>query len=450
MKDWFLENFDNIKGDLFTFLKFKTISADPSYKEEIIACSKWLSSYLEKIGLKSTILKTPTYPIVFAENKNFLKDKPTLLIYGHYDVQPVDPIEEWHSDPFEPMEKNGNIYARGALDDKGQVFYAICAVKALLEKKLPINIKFCIEGEEESSSSGLEATLSEYREKLKSDYLLAIDFNMPDASTPAITLGARGSVSMSIEFTGSDTDLHSGEHGGLAYNPLHALVETFAKFWDEKGRVAIKGFYDDVKDLSQEQKKKLDLVFDKERYKNEFGVEALFHEEGYTNLESNWFRPILMINGIGGGYFGSGFKSVIPKKAIAKVSCRIVPDQNPEKIAHLIKEFLQKHVKKGIKLKIDVIDTGLALRGDCETPLAKAVSQAMEEVFKKPCKYIYCGGSVPVVANISKELNVKPVMIGMGISTDNIHAPNEHFEIERFRKGFLCTARAIEILGGGK
>ncbi len=449
MEDWFRRNFEKVKEDLFTFLKFKSISADPSFNSEITACSKWLSSYLEKIGLKSELLKTPTHPIVFAENKNFCEGKPTVLIYGHYDVQPVDPIEEWKSDPFEPRMEGDEIYARGALDDKGQIFYAICALKALLEKGLPLNVKFCIEGEEESSSSGLNSTLEKYKEKFKADYLLAIDFNMVSSDTPALTLGARGNVSLSLEFIGGKTDLHSGEHGGVAYNPLHALIDLFSLFWDEKGKVAIKGFYDDVKEIPEDQKSKVDLFFDAEKYKQEFGVEALFHEEGYTNVETNWFRPILMINGIGGGYYGPGFKSVIPKKAIAKVSCRIVPDQNPEKIAILLKDFLQKHVKKGIKLKIDVIDTGYAASGDNKSPLAKALERAMEDVFEKPCKYIYCGGSVPVIAKMAKVLNVGTVMMGVGILTDNIHAPNEHFSFSRFQKGFLCVAKALEILGRG-
>lgn len=446
MKKWFLENFDLLLEELFTFLRFKSISADPKCKDEIISCAKWLVNYLEKIGLNSKLLPTSSYPIVYGENKNLNKEKETILIYGHYDVQPADPLEEWEDDPFEPKIKNKKIYARGALDNKGQVFYTICAIAFYLKKYkvLPVNIKFCLEGEEETSSKGLSETLIKYKDIFKADYLLAVDFNILDENSPALILGARGLSAISVEFVGSNIDFHSGDLGGIAYNPLRAAVDVLSKLHDEKGRVAIDGFYDDVKEIP----KNISLPsFDKERYKKEFGIGAFHEEEGYSLVEANWFRPTLEINGIGGGYFSSGFKTVIPKKVICKISARLVPDQDPKKIALLIKEFLQKHTKKGIEVNIDIFEGGYAIRGKSDSALAKALFSAMEDVFNSPCKYIYSGGSVPIIALMKNKLNMEPIMMGMGISSDNMHAPNEHFSLERFKKGFLCIVKALEIFG---
>lgn len=455
MNTWFSKNIDLLLEDFFAFLRFKSISADPSYRNEIENCAKWLEKHLSKIGLESKLLSTETYPVVFAKNKNFDEAKPTILIYGHYDVQPVDPLSEWKTDPFDPKIIDGEIYARGAVDDKGQIFYAISAVQFFLEKylsknssdkspSLPFNIKFCVEGEEESSSRGLKNALDRYKDTLKADYLFAIDFGSRDENVPAITLGARGMVTMTLEFIGSKVDFHSGEFGGIAFNPIKACVLTLSKLWDDKGRITVPGFYDDVKKVDQ---KNVKAAFDKEKYEEEFGIFAFHSEEGFTNLESNWFRPTIEINGIGGGYFDVGFKSVIPKKVICKLSSRIVKNQNPEKIASLIKDFLQKQTKKGIDLKIDVIDAGSAIGGDAGGKLTKALTKAMEEVYRCPCEYVYCGGSVPIVALMIDKLKAQPTMLGLGLATDNVHAPNEHFSLKRFEKGFLSVAKALEVFG---
>lgn len=451
MDTWFLKNLDLLLEDLFTFLRFKSISADPSYCNEINSCAKWLEKHLSKIGLESKLLPTETYPVVFAKNKNFDEGKPTILIYGHYDVQPVDPLNEWKTDPFDPKIIKGNIHARGALDDKGQIFYAISAVQFFLEKyssttsnAFPFNIKFCVEGEEESSSRGLKKALDKYKDTLKADYLFAIDFGARDENIPAITLGARGMLTMTLEFIGSNVDFHSGEFGGVAYNPLKACVQTLSKLWDDKGRINIDGFYDDVKKVD---KKHIKAVFDKEKYEKEFGLHAFHSEEGFSSIESNWFRPTIEINGIGGGYFDVGFKSVIPKKVVCKLSSRLVKDQKPEKVANLIKDFLQKQTKKGIELKIDVIDGGSAISGEVSGKLTQALTKAMEEIYRCPCEYVYCGGSVPIIALMIEKLKAEPTMLGLGLATDNIHAPNEHFSLKRFEKGFLSVAKALEVFG---
>ncbi len=450
LKLWYLKNFDELLKDYLVFLRFKTISAKKEYKSEIIACSNWLAKYLKKIGMAPQIIQTSTYPIVYAE-KIISENLPTLLIYGHYDVQPIDPIEEWICDPFEPIIKDDNVYARGASDDKGQIFYSIAAVQCLLslKKKLNVNIKFCIEGEEESKSKGLFEAIDSLKDKLKATYLLVIDFGLPDVDIPAITLGIRGLICLSCEFTGSSIDLHSGEHGGLAYNPLRGVVEVLSKLVDENGKVNIKHFYDDVRKI-EDVRKIYDLDFDEEKYKKTFSIKELGGEKDFKGIQANWLRPTIEINGIGGGYFMEGFKTVIPSKVQVKISSRLVPDQQPDKIANLIKDFLEKNIPKQLDMKVKYEGGGEALRADYTSLIAKATAKAYEEVFGKPCKKILAGGSVPVIGKIVEKLKCQPVMMGTALIGDNIHAPNEHFGLDRFKKGFLTCARTIMILGQEK
>jgi acetylornithine deacetylase/succinyl-diaminopimelate desuccinylase-like protein len=449
-KSWYTKNFDELLNSYLEFLKFKTISAKKENKSELVRCADWLARYIKKIGMNPEVIQTSTYPIVYAE-KIIDEKLPTLLIYGHYDVQPVDPILEWTSDPFEPIVKDDIVYARGASDDKGQIFYSILAMQSILslKKKLNINIKFCIEGEEESKSKGLFESIDKLKEKFKSDYLLVVDFGLPAKDIPAITLGIRGLISLSCEFIGSKTDLHSGEHGGLAYNPLRAVVEVLAKLVDKDGRVNIEHFYDDVTEI-ENPKKLFDLDFDVEKYKTTFGIKELGGEKDFKGVQANWLRPTLEINGIGGGYFQEGFKTVIPSKVSVKISSRLVPNQNPDKIVNLIKDFLEKNVPKQIDIKVKYEGGGGAVRADGNSLIAKATAEAYEEVFEKPCKRILAGGSVPVVEKIVEKLKCQPVMMGTALMGDNIHAPNEHFGLDRFEKGFLTVARIIQILGQKK
>lgn len=448
-EEWFSKNVERLMDDLFALLKFKSISADINCKDEILKCARWLQTHLEKIGLNSCLLNTPSNPIVFAENKKIDKSKPTVLIYGHYDVQPVDPLEEWIHPPFEPKMVDEQIFGRGAQDDKGQIFYTICAIEFFLQKykDLPVNIKFCIEGEEEVSSLGLSKSIEKYKDQMSADYLLAVDFNIPHERAPALTLGARGVVTLTLELKGSNIDLHSGELGGIAYNPLRAAVELLAKLWDEEGRIAIDGFYDDV---IVPKKEKLFTGMEKNLYSDLFDIRAFHRENNFTLQESNWFRPTIEINGIGGGYFQKGFKTVIPKTVICKLSSRIVPNQNPHKIALLIKEFLQKHVKKGIELKVDIEGEGAPFWSSEKNELCKALTVAIEEAFNIPATFIYAGGSVPIIEKMVSVLKTEPVMIGLGVVSDNAHAPNEHFSKDRFKKGFLSIVKGLDILGGRK
>lgn len=449
LKQWFNQHRAAVRDEYFEFLRFKSISADPAFAPDVKKCSGWVRDYLvKKTGMKAELIETAGYPLVYAEDLRAGPKAPTVLIYGHYDVQPVDPLALWHNDPFDPTERQGKVYARGAVDDKGQIFYAMLALRALKElgKKLPVNLKVCIEGEEESGSVGLSEAVVTLKEKLKGDFLLVVDFDQFDAETPAISLSARGLVCLELTLTGSKGDLHSGVHGGMAYNPNKALVQLLAKLWDEKGRVCIPGFYDAVYEPSAEEKKAFSFHYDPKSYTEEFGVEAFGGEAGRSLAENNTLRPTLEINGIGGGYFGAGFKTVIPARATAKISCRLVPHQDPEKIAKALLDFLHQHVVPGMKLETAFFGKEAAFRGKSDSALAKAVSQAATEVTGKACKKVLCGGSIPVVAKMIRELGVEVVGMGYGLPTDAIHAPNEHFDLQRLEKGFLTVGRALELL----
>jgi len=449
LKKWMETYRATVREDYFHFLRFKSISTDPSYANDLRACAEWLKSYIAKnTNMHAEVIETEGYPLVYAEDMRAGPDAPTILVYGHYDVQPVDPLGLWQSDPFEPTERNGKIYARGAVDDKGQVFFAVTALKAWKElgKELRVNLKFCIEGEEESASHGLSKSLPKLKSKLKADTILVIDFDQFDEKVPALTFGARGLMAFEVTLTGSKGDLHSGAHGGMAFNPNRALVELLSKVWDDQGRIQIEGFYDDVVELSEEEKRLYSFHYEKESYSKEFGIDAIGGERGRTLADNNGFRPTFEINGMSGGYTGIGFKTVIPANASAKISCRLVPNQAPKRIFELVSSFLKKQVEPGIKIQITNLGGEAAFRGNPNCALAKAVALAATEVTGKPCKNLMCGGSIPIIASMVKNLGVEVVGMGYGLATDDIHAPNEHFDMGRFEKGFLTLGRALELL----
>lgn len=442
-KEWIKTQRQSVMDDYFTFLRFPSISADPEFKEAMLQCSRWLAAYLQKhTTLKIETIATPGYPLVYGEDLSAGPNAKTVLIYGHYDVQPVDPLELWVSPPFEPTIREGKIYARGAVDDKGQIFYAISALRALKEgkQKLPVNIKLCIEGEEESASLGLGKALASLQDKLKADALFVIDFDQFDQDTPAMTLSARGMVTMEVTLTGSHSDLHSGIHGGLAYNPNKALVQLLAQLWKEDGSVAVEGFYEDV---VKGERGDFAFKYTEESYKKQFGVGVLGGEKGRSLFENNCLRPVLEINGIAGGYAGAGFKTVIPAKARAKLSCRLVPNQDPVKVGKQIAHFLQKHVVDGMKIEVSVLDGAPSFRGKADSFLAKAFSEAAHAATGKACKNILGPASIPIVAAMMKTLRCDVVGMGYGLPTDNIHAPNEHFDWTRFEKGFVTVAETL-------
>ncbi len=453
LRDWFQENETKIQADFFHFLQFKSISTDLSYKGECLKTANWLLSYLEELDFKGDLLENSGLPVVFAEIK---KDSsfPTILIYHHYDVQPVDPIDLWYSDPFTPSLKEGKVFARGASDNKGQCFLTITALKAIKELliDLPLNIKLFIEGEEESGGNGTQEVLKKYREKFQSDYLCVIDFDIPSKDVPAVSMGYRGLLAVNIECTNASTDLHSGIHGGIALNPNRILVDLLAKCWDEKGRVTIPHFYENIQEISQKEKDLVDFSFDEEKYRKNFGVGALCFEEGVASpKEANGLFPTLEINGMWGGYTGMGFKTVIPAKAFAKVSCRLVPGQDPHEIMKNLEQFMLQNTPKNAELKITWHHGAKAYRATGSSPLIQAVRKSMEEIFeKKPCLSTLCGGAVPIVRDLMEASQSEPAMFGFALDTDNVHAPNEHFEWECFKKGFMTVARLLWKISHGK
>lgn len=433
--------------EYFSFLRFKSVSTDPQYKQEVLACADWLSHYLQEMGFTVERWETSGHPTLFASHLKAGPNQPTLLLYNHYDVQPVDPIEEWLSPPFEPTVRNGEVFARGAQDNKGQCFYTLQGLKK--SSQLPINIKLCIEGEEECGSAGLSRLLQqpEKRQKLKADYLAIVDMGIPDMKTPAVTLGVRGIVTMELVVQGSKGDLHSGSHGGIVFNPVHALVQLLASVRNSEGKITIPGFYDDITPLNPEEKGAITFDFDQAQYEKMFEASPTGGEKEYSPLERAGLRPTFEINGIAGGYAGAGFKTVLPAKAIAKISCRLVPDQDPQKMATIVKKFLENAAPKGVQVSVKILEgKGKAIRANPSSKLVKAFSQAYQELFKKPCQCILDGGSIPIVTQLAEASGGEVILLGLGLPDDNIHAPNEHFGIDRIEMGTELLARTIELL----
>lgn len=435
--------------DYMTFLRFPSVSTDPMYKEDVLACCEWLADYVRNIGFDVEIWPTSGYPVIFASHMKAGPDQPTLLIYNHYDVQPVDPIEEWHTLPFEPYVKGNEVMARGAQDNKGQCFYTLQAIKFLLEQegKLPVNIKLCIEGEEECGSKGISSIVKKKQKELQADYLAIVDMGIPDRKQPVVTLGVRGIVAMDVELVGSSTDMHSGACGGIVYNPIHGLAELLARLHDANGKVTVPGFYDSIVALTEEEKKEFAFHFDEQKFHKDFHAQPTGGEQGYSPNERAWIRPTLEINGISGGYSRPGFKTVIPAKAYAKISCRLVPNQEPDRIVELVIKFLKEHCPNGLKLNVHVHEGhGMAFRAQSSSKIVQAFKKAYEEVLHVPCEYALSGGSIPIAAELAKVSNAETVLVGFALSTDCIHAPNEHFGLDRIEDGFLLIVQALRNL----
>ncbi len=438
-----------ILEDYFTFLRFQSISSEPKFSKQTLAAASWVKDYLIEAGLDVQMWETSDFPVVFATWLNAPSDKPTVMLYGHYDVQPVDPLELWESPPFEPTVRDGEVYARGAQDNKGQCFYVISALRTILKEEgsLPVNVKLCIEGGEEIGSPGLSGILKDKKAELQADHVLIVDVGLHDMDSPAVTIGVRGLVAMTLEVQGSLTDLHSGSHGGIVYNPNHALIQILDSLRDSSGKILVPEFYDDVRKVAPETKEKLSFDFQAEQYEAAFGAKPTGGELSLSPLESGWLRPTLEINGLGGGYSGEGFKTVIPAKAIAKISCRLVPDQDPEDIGNKIKSFIQQNTPEGVTSTLTIHPgTGKAVRTRPDSEIAQASAKAFSEVFDKPCSYILEGASIPVTPELTKASGGSVLLIGYGLPGDQIHAPNEHFGLERFKKGFVTIGRILTIL----
>lgn len=444
---------DKIVQDFYTFLSFPSVSSEPQYKQQLLECADWIKGYLKNLDFHVELWPTSGHPVIFASYNKAGPNAPTLLIYNHYDVQPVDPIEEWTSPPFTPTARNGEIFARGAQDNKGQCYYVLQALRLYLSLhgSFPINIKLCIEGEEEMGSPGLSHVLKTKQKELKADYLVIADLGLRDPKVPAVTLGLRGLVTFEIELTGSHTDLHSGSHGGIVINPIHALVELLAGVRDAKGKITIPGFYDAVVEIPPEERTKVSFNFDVAEYQTSVGAYPAGGEKEYSVLERAWTRPTFEVNGIHGGYTGKGFKTVIPAKAFAKFSCRLVPNQDPQKIGELVANYLKTSAPQGVEVNVKVHPGGgKAIRVSSSAKIVEAFSKAFEEVFEMPCEFIFEGASIPIATELAETCGGEVILVGLGLTTDQIHAPNEHFSLKRIEQGIQIISRAIELLGTNK
>lgn len=440
------ENIDELKE----LLRIPSISSLSQHKEDIQKAASWISDKLTNIGMEHVeIVQTKGHPIVYAEWVH-QENAPTVLVYGHYDVQPVDPVHLWETPPFEPTIRDEKIFARGATDDKGQLFLHIKAVETLLKLsgKLPVNIKFCIEGEEEIGSPNLPQFLSENKEKLACDVVLISDTDMWDKGVPAITCSLRGLCALEVTLESANSDLHSGTFGGGVQNANHLLVQLLSTLHDENGKVMVDHFYDDVIELTEIEKEEIAaLGFDEEKLKTSLGLTELTGgEKNYPYRERVSTRPTLEINGLWGGFQGEGTKTVIPNEANAKITCRLVNNQDPEKIQNEVKKHLEKHVPTGCKVKVSLGDTGYPFLTPIDSPMMQKAAEAYKNVYGKSPVYKREGGSIPIVADFNQTLDVPVVLMGFGLPGENLHAPNEHFHLENFNKGILTICSFLEMV----
>lgn len=445
--DFIDSNYSSYIEELKELLRIPSISTLPENKSDMQKCAGYISSKLKTAGLsKVEIFQTEGHPIVYGEWLG-APGKPTILIYGHYDVQPVDPIELWNSPPFEPTIKGENIFARGATDDKGQLFIHIKAVEAFFKTKgsLPLNVKFLIEGEEEIGSESLEPFITRYKDMLKCDAVVISDTNLYAPGVPTITYGLRGLSYLEVEVIGPNRDLHSGEYGGGVANPINVLAKMVASLHDKNGKVNIPHFYDDVIKLTKEERENFKrLKFSDKKFAKEIGLNELDGEKGFTTLERLWARPTLDCNGFYGGFTGKGAKTVIGSNAVAKISMRLVPNQDPAKIARLFTKHIKQIAPKTVKVKVTNLHGGLPVITPLNHKATKAASEAMQEAFGKKTVFTREGGSIPIVAAFATLLKSPSVLMGFGLSTENLHSPNEHFSLKHFKLGIITATKFIE------
>lgn len=434
---------DRYLQELIDLLKIPTISADSNYAADVMKGAEKVAEFLRKAGAENVeICETAGHPIVYAE-KMIDPTKPTVLVYGHYDVQPADPIELWTSPPFEPVIKNteihpeGAIFARGACDDKGQMFMHIKAFESMLATgELPCNVKFMIEGEEEVGSANLGVFCKANKEKLKADIILVSDTGMLANDVPSITTGLRGLSYVEVEVTGSNRDLHSGLYGGCVANPINVLTKMIASLHDENNRITIPGFYADVIELSLEERAEMAKApYNEEAYKKALDIDAVYGEKGYSTMERGSIRPTLDVNGIWGGYTGEGAKTVIASKAFAKISMRLVPNQAPEKITDLFQKHFESIAPAGVRVVVNPHHGGEPVVTPIDSIAYKSAAKAYEKTFGKTPIPVRSGGSIPIIALFEKELGLKTIMMGFGLDSDAIHSPNEHYGLFNFYKG---------------
>jgi len=430
------ENKDRFLEELLELLKIPSVSADSKLSGDVRKAADYLKERFEELGTHVEICETAGFPIVYAEH---IVDEslPTVLVYGHYDVQPADPYDLWHSPPFEPVIKNNKIVARGSADDKGQMYMHVKAYEALIKtESLPCNVKFMIEGEEEVGSENLELFVKENKEKLEADVILISDTAMISNDTPSINVGLKGLSYVEVEVTGPNRDLHSGVYGGAVGNPINILCDMIASMHDEKGRITIPGFYDKVQEMTDEYRKKMaEAPFNLEAYKKDLDIEEVKGEEGYSTIERTGIRPTLDVNGIWGGYIGEGAKTVLPSKAYAKISMRLVPDQNSDEITELFTKHFMSIAPKSVKIKVTPHHGGEPAVTPTDSIGYKAAVKAMAKTFGKDPIPTREGGSIPIVALFKEVLGLDSILMGFGLNEDAIHSPNESYGLFNYYQG---------------
>lgn len=450
--NYYQQNREQFLEGLKTFLRIPSISTSPEHKADVRRAAEFVAAELRAAGMKNVELleRAGRNPLVYGEWLE-AEGKPTLLLYGHYDVQPPDPLDEWHSPPFEPEVRDGNIYARGACDDKGQTYILIKAVEGYLKTsgRLPVNVKFLVEGEEEVGGEHIEEYVAERPAKLKSDCAVICDTEMFALDLPTICVGLRGIVYGEIHVQGPDHDLHSGVYGGAAPNAIQAAAEIICALKDREGRIHIPGFTDSVQPPSEQEKAAwARLPFDEEHYRTtEVGSTALTGEPGYSVFDRTWARPTFEVHGIRGGFTGDGAKTVIPARAVIKVSTRLVPNQKPAEVIEQLKAAIRAATPKGCTAEFKPVHGAEASLTDPLNPFVQAAARSLAESFGKETVYIRSGGSIPIVGTFDRYLGIPSVLMGFGLPDDNLHAPNEKFYLANFYRGIEAVARYLEVLG---
>jgi acetylornithine deacetylase/succinyl-diaminopimelate desuccinylase-like protein len=449
--DFINTNRDRFVDELKNYLAIPSISALPQHQADVRRCAEWTADEMRRIGMHNVrLIETPGNPVVYGDWLA-AEGAPTILFYGHYDVQPVDPLNLWESPPFEATVRDGEIYARGAADDKGQVFMHFKAIEAHLKQngRLPANIRVILEGEEEVGSANLDNFVKGHKDELAADVVVISDSTMFDRGVPSITYGLRGLVYFQIDLRGTKSDLHSGSFGGAVANPAMVLSQILAQMKDKGGRVRIPGFYDDVRALRDEERAEFKkLPFNETRYRKELGAPKLFGESGYTTLERVWARPTFEVNGLLSGFTGEGAKTVIPAVAMAKVSMRLVPDQDPDKIAQLFEAYVAKVAPKTVETKVTRMHGGKPWMTEFDNRFVQAAGRAIEKGFGKTPVFNREGGSIPVVATFQEILGLPSVLFGVGLPDENAHAPNEKLDLGNFHGGIIASAYLYDEVAG--
>ena len=437
IKTYISENESRMLDELFSLIRIPSISAQPEHHDDMLACAeRWRQLLLEAGADEAMVMPSQGNPMVFAQ-KNVNPEAPTILIYAHYDVMPAEPLELWKSAPFEPEVRDGHIWARGADDDKGQSFIQVKAFEYLVKNNLLThNVKFIFEGEEEIGSPSLEAFCKDHRELLKADIILVSDTSMLGADLPSLTTGLRGLAYWEIEVIGPNRNLHSGHFGGAVANPINVLCQMMSRIVDADGRITVPGFYDDVEEVPQAERDMIaHIPFDEEKYKAAIGVRELFGEKGYSTLERNSCRPSFDICGIWGGYTGEGSKTVLPSKAYAKVSCRLVPHQDHHKISQLFADYIQSIAPATVQVKVTPMHGGQGYVCPISLPAYQAAEKGFEKAFGKKPLAVRRGGSIPIISTFEQVLGIKTVLMGFGLESNAIHSPNENIPLDIIRKG---------------